>query len=233
MLKIRKSAERGTNKIDWLTSFHSFSFGHYYDPQYMGFGNLVVINDDYIKGGGGFAEHGHKDMEIVTYIIDGELAHKDSLGNVATIKAGEVQRMSAGTGIRHSEFNYSKTETCRLLQIWFLPDAEGKKPGYEQKHFSQDDKRNNLKLVVSPSGKDGSLSIGQNIEIYASILESGKSLVHELGDRHGWLQVARGDVEVNGKKLIEGDGVAITEESELSIKGVSKESEFVLFSLGE
>jgi redox-sensitive bicupin YhaK (pirin superfamily) len=233
MLKVRKSAERGLNKIDWLTSYHSFSFGHYYDPEHTSFSHLVVINDDYIKGDGGFPEHGHRDMEIVTYIISGELAHKDSLGNVATIKAGEVQRMSAGTGIRHSEFNYSKTEECRLLQVWFLPEAENRKPGYEQKKFSQNDKRNNLKLVVSPTGKDGALSIGQDVEIYASILEKDKSLNHKTDGRKIWLQVARGEVDVNGKKLIEGDGAHSGDEIELNIKALSDESEFIIFSIGK
>ncbi len=233
MLKIRKSAERGLNKIDWLTSYHSFSFGHYYDPAHTGFHNLLVINDDYIKGGGGFAEHGHRDMEIVTYIISGELAHKDSLGNVATIKAGEVQRMSAGTGIRHSEFNYSKTEECRLLQVWFLPEEEGRTPGYEQKQFSQNDKLNKLKLVVSRNGLEGRLKIGQDVDIYASILEKGNTLNFDTDKRKVWLQVARGDVEVNGNKLIEGDGAYSADEKKLNIKALSSESEFVIFSMGE
>jgi len=152
---------------------------------------------------------------------------------VATIKAGEVQRMSAGTGIRHSEFNYSKTEECRLLQVWFLPEAENRKPGYEQKKFSQHDKRNNLKLVVSPTGKDGALSIGQDVEIYASILEKYKSLNHKTGGRKIWLQVARGEADVNGKKLIEGDGAHSGDEIELNIKALSDESEFIIFSIGK
>jgi redox-sensitive bicupin YhaK (pirin superfamily) len=232
MMRVRKAEERGLTNIDWLKSYHSFSFGHYYNPAYTGFGNLVVINDDHIKGGGGFAEHGHRDMEIVTYVISGELAHKDSLGNVATIKAGEVQRMSAGTGIRHSEFNYSKTQDCRLLQIWFLPEKENEPAGYEQKEFSQKDKKNNLKLVVNREGINGALKIGQDIDIYASILEKEKNLSLENNGRDIWLQLARGEIEVNGNKLKEGDGIAMQDELKTEIKGLSAESEFVIFSMG-
>jgi quercetin 2,3-dioxygenase len=232
MMHVRKANERGGTNIDWLESYHSFSFGHYYDPKYTGFGNLVVINDDIIKGGGGFGEHGHSNMEIVTYVIDGELAHRDSIGNVATIKSGEVQRMSAGTGIRHSEFNASKTNPVRLLQVWFTPANEGDKPSYEQKYFSRDDKRNKLKLVVSSKGKDGAVDIHQDIDILASVLEEGKALNYNLGKRYAWLQVADGTIEVNGKKLENGDGLAVEDEKELSIKGIGKESEFVIFSMG-
>lgn len=231
MMHIRKAEERGRNKIDWLESYHSFSFGHYYDPKYTGFGNLVVINDDIIAPSGGFAEHGHRDMEIVTYVIEGELAHKDSLGNVETIKSGEVQRMSAGTGIRHSEFNASDKNPVRLLQIWFLPAHEGDKPSYEQKYFSTSDKKNNLKLVVSPDGKDGSVSIHQDIEIYASILDENKTVSLPVSGRYAWLQVANGNLEVSGKKLKNGDGLAIEDEDKIEIKSLSKESEFIIFSM--
>lgn len=231
MMRVRKAEERGLTSIDWLKSYHSFSFGHYYNPAYTGFGNLVVINDDYIKGGGGFAEHGHKDMEIVTYVISGELAHKDSLGNVATIKAGEVQRMSAGTGIRHSEFNYSKTQECRLLQIWFLPEKENTPAGYEQNEFTRNDKLNNLKLVVSQTGRDSSVKIGQDIDIYASVLEKDKNLSLENNGRDIWLQLATGEVEVNGKKLKQGDGIAMQDEAKTIVKGLAGESEFVVFSM--
>lgn len=233
MIYIRKSAERGATNIEWLESYHSFSFGEYYDPNHMGFGSLRVINDDIIKGGGGFGEHGHKDMEIVTYMISGTLAHKDSIGNVETIKAGEVQRMSAGKGIRHSEFNASESEAARLLQVWFLPEEAKRQPGYEQKKFSQEDKRNKLKLVVSHDGVDGSLKIGQDVDFYASIVDKGKTISHKVNDRKIWLQVARGELELNGSILKEGDGAAIKDEAELNIKGVSDESEFVLFSMNK
>jgi redox-sensitive bicupin YhaK (pirin superfamily) len=231
MIYLRKAEERGLNKIDWLTSYHSFSFGHYYDPNHLGFGPLVVINDDYIKGGGGFAEHGHKDMEIVTYVLSGELAHKDSIGNVETIKAGEVQRMSAGTGIRHSEFNYSEAEECRLLQIWFLPENKGDKPSYEQKSFSKEDKKNKLKLVVSKDARDGSLKINQDIDIYACVLSENNSLSQNIEGRKAWLQLATGEIEVNGIKLKQGDGLALNEENDIVIKSLGKESEFVIFSM--
>lgn len=233
MMNVRKAEERGRTNIGWLDGKHSFSFGEYYDPQHMGFGFLRVINDDIVAPGGGFAEHGHKDMEIVTYVIDGELAHKDSMGNVATIKAGEVQRMSAGRAVRHSEFNASDKERVRLLQIWFLPRYKGDKPGYEQKFFSQDDKRNNLKLLVSDGAREGSLDIHQDVEIYASILDAGKNVNYKTGGRKVWLQVARGDVEVNGNNLREGDGIAIENETDITITGASAESEFVIFSMGE
>ncbi len=233
MMYLRKSEERGHNHIDWLESYHSFSFGHYYDPEHVGFGNLVVINDDIIAPAGGFGEHGHKDMEIVTYVIDGELAHKDSIGNVATIRSGEVQRMSAGSGIRHSEFNASKTNACRLLQIWFLPKNNNDKPSYEQKYFSAEDKMNRLKLVVSSGGRDGSLDIHQDIEIYASVLEKDKTVSYELNNRYIWLQVATGEVEVNGQKLKQGDGLAVEDEKTVTIKALSGKSEFVIFSMGK
>lgn len=233
MIHVRKAAERGITNIDWLKGYHSFSFGSYYDPKYKGFGNLLVINDDTVAPAGGFSEHGHKNMEIVTYVIDGELAHKDSLGNVETIKAGEVQRMSAGTGIRHSEFNASKDKAVRLLQIWFLPEKEEDKPSYQQKYFSREDKTNKLKLVVAKGGVDGAVDIHQDVNIYASVLEKDKIVSYKLGDRYAWLQVASGDLEVNGEKLGIGDGLAVDDIEEINIKGLSGSSEFVIFSMGK
>jgi len=231
MLKLRKAEERGETRTDWLHGKHSFSFGHYYNEEHTGFGDLVVINDDIIAPAGGFAEHGHKDMEIVTYVIEGELAHKDSMGNVATIKAGEVQRMSAGRAVRHSEFNASDKDRVRLLQIWFLPKYKGDKPSYEQKYFSADDKRNKLKLMVSEGKKDGSIDIGQDIDIYAGIFDKDIEIIHDTKGRNIWLQVARGDMIVNGTALKEGDGLAVTDEKELQIKAINGESEFLIFSM--
>lgn len=231
MLNIRKAEERGRTKIDWLNSYHSFSFGHYYDPNHVGFNSLLVINDDFVKAGGGFGEHGHKNMEIVTYVLEGELAHKDSLGNVETIKAGEVQRMSAGSGIRHSEFNYSKSDDVRFLQIWFLPEQENIDPGYEQKDFTEADKLNKLQLVVSPNGEDGALKINQDVEIYASILEKDKSLNFDAKKREIWLQVASGRFEVNGEVVKNGDGAYINAAEDLEIKGLDDKSEFLIFSM--
>ncbi len=233
MIYLRKSDERGVNHIDWLDSKHTFSFGHYYDPNHMGFSHLRVINDDVIKGGGGFHPHPHRDMEIVTYVLSGELAHKDSMGNVETIKAGEVQRMSAGTGIRHSEFNASDSETVRLLQIWFLPRREGDEPSYQQKEFSRDEKLNQLKLMVSENGGNGILKIGQNVDIYSSILEKDKEVSFDSKGRKVWLQLAQGSISVNNIALAEGDGLAIKDEAELKLKGIDKESEFLIFSMGE
>jgi len=231
MFKILKSEKRGSTKIDWLDSWHSFSFGNYYNPEYLGFGNLLVINDDFIKGGGGFAEHGHKDMEIVTYIIEGELAHKDSLGNIATIKIGEVQRMSAGKGIRHSEFNYSKTDICRLLQIWFLPKNNSTSAGYQQKHFSNDDKKNNLKLIVSGAGELESLSIGADVKIYACVLDNQKHLDFATAGKKFWLQMAKGELQINDLRVVSGDGLAIEEEGDLKIISKQNDTEFLLFQV--
>lgn len=231
MLKLRKADERGYNKIDWLESYHSFSFGGYYDPANMGHGVLRVINDDIIEPDTGFGEHGHRDMEIVTYVIEGALSHKDSLGNVAAINAGEVQRMSAGRGIRHSEFNASKDSKVRLLQIWFLTEKEGIPPSYEQKMFSREDKLNKLCLLVSRGGGGKAMKINQDVAIYASILDKGKEVEHSFkdADHFGWIQVALGEIEVNGVKLKNGDGLAIENEASIKIRSNENGSEFVLF----
>lgn len=231
MIKIRKSGDRGKFDFGWLKTYHSFSFGQYYDPENMGYQSLRVINDDFIAPGGGFDTHGHRDMEIVTYVLSGELAHKDSLGNVATIKAGEVQRMTAGTGIRHSEFNYSDDDPVHLLQIWILPERQGLTPGYEQRMFSAEDKKGKLKLIASPDGRDGSVKIHQDASIYASILGEAQKLEYKpQKGRHLWLQVASGKLDLDGEKLETGDGAAINGEVILSIKAAS-ESEFLLFDL--
>jgi len=231
MIKIRKSEDRGKGSFDWLTTYHSFSFADYYNPDHMGFQSLRVINDDIIAPGGGFDTHGHRDMEIVTYVIEGTLAHKDSIGNIATIKTGEVQRMTAGKGIRHSEFNHSDKQQVRLLQIWILPEKNGLEPGYEQKNFSQKEKQGKLKLIVSPEGRDGSLKIHQNAEIYASVLEKDDKISYVIPENsHVWIQIASGCIEVNGNLLENGDGAAISDEKDLKISS-KEDSEFLLFRL--
>ncbi|MFN7714507.1 MAG: pirin family protein [Pseudanabaenaceae cyanobacterium] len=215
MLTVRKSEARGYADHGWLKSYHSFSFANYYDPAFMGFRALRVINHDKILGGGGFPTHPHQDMEIVTYLLSGALAHKDSLGNGSIIATGDVQRMTAGTGIRHSEFNASQTETAELLQIWLLPSVNGLPPGYEQKHFSPTDKLNKLRLVASGDGAEGSVKINQDARIYSSLLEPDQQVAYALAaGRYGWLQVARGALQITGStgethSLDGGDAVAV------------------------
>lgn len=229
---LRKSEDRGKADHGWLKTSYSFSFSDYHDPRYMGFGPLRVINDDYVGGGGGFPTHPHADMEIVTYVLDGALQHKDSLGNGSVIAAGDVQRMTAGTGIRHSEFNASQTETCHLLQIWILPNAKGHTPSYEQTQFSREQKLGKLCLIASNDGNAGSVTINQNVNLYASILNDGDIIQHEIAPNHGvWVQMAKGSIISNGQVLNEGDGLAIYEETTIEIKG-NGESEFLLFDMG-
>lgn len=228
----RGSDERGKADHGWLKTAHSFSFANYYDENFMGFGPLRVINDDYIAGGAGFPTHPHDNMEIVTYVLDGALEHKDSLGNGSVIQAGDVQRMTAGTGIRHSEFNPSKTQTCHLLQIWILPDKNGYQPSYEQKQFTREDKLGKLRLIASNDGRDGSVTINQKASVYASIFNDGDTHSMKVVQGHGiWIQMAKGGMMVNDVELVEGDGLAIWDEGEFTIKGKG-ESEFILFDLG-
>lgn len=231
MFQVRKSAERGQVSIDWLDSKHSFSFGHYHDPRFMGFGDLRVINEDRVAPGGGFATHGHADMEIVTYVLDGALGHKDSLGNGAVIRPGEVQRMTAGTGIRHSEMNASKTDPVHFLQIWFLPEKAGLQPGYEQTMFPADERQGKLRLVASRDGREGSVTVHQDAALYASLLNPGESVTHapEPGRRQ-WLQVARGSVIANGETLAQGDAMALVQEPKIEITG-QEPAEILLFDL--
>jgi hypothetical protein len=229
MLTIRKSSERGQARFSWLNSAHTFSFGEYYDPQHMGFGKLRVINEDVVAPGGGFATHGHRDMEIISYVLEGALEHKDSMGNGSVIQPGDVQRMSAGTGVTHSEYNHSKTEPVRFLQIWFLPDRKGHAPGYEQKHFEAADKQGRLKLVASRTGREGSVSLNQDVDMYAALLDGDTAPQHELAaGRSAWIQVAAGQVAVNGQVLETGDGASIRGPATLEFKAVG-EAEFVLF----
>ncbi len=231
MIVIRKSEDRGHADHGWLNTRFTFSFADYYDPQHVQFRTLRVMNDDRVAGGGGFPTHPHRDMEIVTYVLEGALSHQDSMGNGSTIRPGDVQYMSAGTGVAHSECNASQTETVHLYQIWMIPDKRNYTPAYDQKHFSLDDKRGQLRLVVSPDGRDGSVKIRQDNELYATVLGPGETVKHELKpDRHAYVQVAKGSVTVNGKRLETGDGAAISAEKSLQLTGV-KEAEVLLFEL--
>ena len=232
MLHIRKAAERGHADHGWLNTWHTFSFADYHDPQFMGFRGLRVINEDRVQPGEGFGTHPHRDMEIISYVIDGALEHKDSMGNGTVIRPGEVQRMSAGTGITHSEFNHSSKELVHFLQIWIFPDTKGLEPGYEQKFFSDEDKRGRLRLVASKDGRDGSLTIHQDAALYDSILEEGMKIDYPVpAGRHLWLQVVCGAVNVNGVSLGQSDGAAISDETLLKIIA-EKDSELLLFNLG-
>lgn len=231
MINIRKSNDRGQADHGWLNTRFTFSFGDYFDPKHLQFRTLRVMNDDRVAGGGGFPTHPHRDMEIVTYVLEGTLAHKDSMGNGSTIKPGDLQYMSAGTGVAHSEFNASKTETVHLYQIWMFPDKQGYQPAYDQKNFSDEEKRGKLRLVVSPDGREGSVKIRQNNELYATILGAGDRVKHELKPaRHAYVQVAKGSVKLNGTTLETGDGAEISEEKALELTGV-KEAEVLLFDL--
>jgi len=231
MIDIRRSEERGGGDFGWLNSHFSFSFDQYHDPRFMGFRSLRVINEDRVQPGQGFPMHPHRDMEIITYVLEGALEHKDSLGTGAVIRPGDGQRMSAGRGIRHSEFNPSKTSPVHLLQIWITPDRAGYEPGYEQKAFPEDEKRGKLRLIASPDGKDGSVTIHQDAKLYVSLLSPGQEVKHDLAkSRYAWLQVAKGEVELNRKKLDQGDGAGISEEQKLNIKGL-KDAEVLLFDL--
>jgi quercetin 2,3-dioxygenase len=232
MLTIRSAQDRGIANFGWLDSRHTFSFGNYHDPKYMGFADLRVINEDFVDPGQGFPTHGHQDMEIVTYILEGALEHKDSIGTGSVILPGDVQRMSAGTGIRHSEFNASQSETVHLLQIWILPEQKGIAPSYEQKHFTEADKRGKLRLVGSRDGRDGSVVIHQDINLYAAALSAGESVSQTFAPgRVGWLQVARGAVKLNEHQLKAGDGVAIDRETNIEIHGIDGDAEVLLFDM--
>lgn len=231
MLTIRKASDRGHANRGWLDSYHTFSFADYHDPRFMGFSALRVINDDQVAPGAGFPPHGHRDMEIITYVLEGELRHQDSMGNGSVIKPGEVQRMSAGTGVTHSEYNASDEHPVHLLQIWILPRRSGLQPGYEQTYFADAEKRGRLRLVASPDGADGSVRIQQDARMFATRLEGGQTVAHSFaGGRQGWLHVARGSAELGGKKLEAGDGVAIDGEQQISISSKGA-AEVLLFDL--
>ena len=229
MIQIRKSDDRGHFDHGWLNTYHTFSFADYYDQNFMGFRSLRVINEDRVAPGGGFGTHGHRDMEIVSYVLEGALAHQDNIGQGGVIKPGDVQRMSAGSGVLHSEMNGSKTEPVHFLQIWILPERNGIKPSYEQKHFKEDERRGVLRLVAARGSQDGAVQLNQDVRIYSAILD-GEKVTHKFdAKRYGWVQVARGEVELNGQKLSAGDGAAISDESSVTISG--KGAEVLLFDL--
>jgi redox-sensitive bicupin YhaK (pirin superfamily) len=231
MIEIRKSEERGRADHGWLNTRFTFSFAEYHDPKHVHFRTLRVMNDDQVAGGGGFPTHPHQDMEIVTYVLEGALQHKDSMGNGSVIRPGDVQYMSAGTGVAHSEFNASDKEPVHLYQIWMFPDKKGYKPAYDQKHFDDAEKRGKLRLVASPDGRDGSVKIRQDNQLYVTALGPGDTVKHGLmKERHAYVQVARGSVTLNGTKLETGDGAAISAEKALQLTGV-KDAEVLLFDL--
>ena len=231
MIVVRGRGQRGRTELGWLDSRHTFSFGDYHDPQQMGFRSLRVINEDLVIPGAGFGTHGHRDMEIISYVLDGALAHKDSLGTGSTIRPGEVQRMSAGTGIMHSEFNASAAAPVHFLQIWIVPEKRGLAPGYEQKRFPPEERRNNFRLVADQHGTDGALTIHQDARLYAATLEQGATLTQLLtAGRHAWLQVASSSVALDGRELSAGDGAAISEEASICLESTSG-AELLLFDL--
>ncbi|HEX7026376.1 MAG TPA: pirin family protein [Gammaproteobacteria bacterium] len=231
MLQIRRSDQRGHANHGWLDSYHTFSFANYYDPAFLGFSDLRVINEDRVQPGRGFGAHSHRDMEIISYVLEGALEHRDSMGNSSVIRPGDVQRMTAGTGVTHSEYNASSTEVVHFLQIWLLPDRPGYSPGYEQKHFPPEEKRNKLRLIASPDGRDGSVGIHQDACLYSALLDAGAEVGHEFAaGRNGYLHLVRGAATVNGRRLQGGDGVAIQDEACLVLQA-DEEAEALLFDL--
>jgi len=231
MLLIRRSDDRGRANLGWLDSRHTFSFADYHDERFMGYGPLRVINEDRVQPAKGFGTHAHRDMEIISYVLEGELAHRDSMGNGSVIRRGDVQRMSAGTGVQHSEFNHSLTDPVHFFQIWIFPDKRNLAPGYEEKHFSDDMKRGRLKLVASRDGRDGSVLIHQDANLYSALLAKGDEVTHATErTRKGWVQIASGAVTVNGEALAAGDGAAIAYEETVTIKA-SADSELLLFDM--
>jgi len=232
MITIRRSEERGGGRHGWLDTRHTFSFADYHDPRHMGFRSLRVINEDRVESAAGFPTHPHRDMEILTYVLEGALEHRDSMGNGSVIRPGDVQRMSAGTGVTHSERNPSKTDPVHLLQIWILPERQGLPPGYEQKAFPESEKRGRLRLVASRDGRDGSVTIHQDVDLYAAILARGETVRHALRPgRHAWVQVAAGEVTLNGEWLEAGDGAAVSDEQTIEIASEERGAEVLLFDL--
>jgi len=231
MIRIRKAKERGHFNFGWLDTYHTFSFGDYYDPSFMGFRSLRVINEDFVHAGRGFPKHSHRDMEIITYILEGGLEHRDSMGNGSVIRPGDVQRMTAGTGVSHSEANPSAENSVHLLQIWIMPQERGLTPGYEQKFFSDELKQGSLCLIASADGRDGSVMVNQDVSVYGAVVDNGQAVNHQLApNRHAWIQVARGGVVVNGENLDQGDGSAISGESKLTVTGQNR-AEILLFDM--
>lgn len=231
MITIRRAAERGHADHGWLDTHHTFSFADYYDPQHMGFRALRVINDDRVAPGAGFPTHPHRDMEIITYVLSGGIAHRDSMGTGSVIRPGEVQRMTAGSGVTHSEFNASRSEPLHFLQIWILPEARGIKPSYEQKTFSAEEKRGRLRLIASREGSEGSVTVHQDVKVYAGLFTAGEEASFALApQRHAWVHVARGKARVAGQELTAGDAVAVSGEQAVKIEGLA-EAELLVFDL--
>lgn len=231
MQTLRPSDERGKANFGWLDSRHSFSFGQYMDPNHMGFGPLRVINEDKVAPGAGFGTHGHANMEILSIVLDGALEHKDSGGNAAVIRPGDVQRMSAGTGVQHSEYNASKTDPVHFLQIWIIPELDGLEPSYEEVSIPSEERSSKLRLLGSRDARDGSLTIHRDVDLYGSVLAGGESLLHQIGPNRGvWVQMIRGAVTANGERIAAGDGLALVRESDIRIEGV-EDAEFILFDL--
>ena len=232
MIKITRSNDRGHADHGWLNTYHTFSFNTYYNPQMMGFRSLRVINEDRVTAGQGFGTHGHSDMEILSYVVEGAIAHKDSTGGEEILRPHEWQRMTAGTGIRHSEYNPSKTDKLHFYQIWILPEKNGLTAGYEQKMFAPEDKSGKLKLVASNDSRSGSIKINQDVSVFDSILDAGETVSYELAEnRHAWIQIVKGKIEINGEILQSSDGAAISEETVLTIKSQADGTEFLLFDL--
>ena len=231
MIEVRKADERGRADFGWLNSRHTFSFGHYHDPRQQGFSDLLVINDDRVGPGAGFGEHGHRDMEIFSYVLEGALEHKDSTGTGSVIRPGDVQMMSAGTGIRHSEYNHSNTEGVHFLQIWIVPDRKGVEPRYQQRYFADEEKRGRLRLIIAPEGSDGALDVYQDARVYAGLITGDEVAALSLGSqRYAYVHVARGGVTVNGTALEEGDGARVRAEQQLTFTG-GKDAEVLVFDL--
>lgn len=231
MITVRRGDERGHAFHGWLDTYHTFSFADYYDPRHMGFRSLRVINEDHVSPGRGFGTHSHRDMEIITYVLEGALEHKDSMGTSSVIRPGEVQRMTAGTGVAHSEYNPSEKEQVHLLQIWLLPESQGLKPGYEQRAFPLEQQKGKFQLVASRSGREGSVTVHQDVELYAAQLQAADEVTHRLETgRAAWVQVARGEVTLNGTTLKQGDGAAVSDEETIRIVGVEP-SEILLFDM--
>ena len=231
-LTLRRAEERGGASLGWLDSKHTFSFGHYFDPRHLGFGSLRVINEDRVAPGGGFPTHPHSDMEIISYVLDGALEHRDSIGTGSVIRPGDIQRMSAGAGVRHSEYNASKDEPVHFLQIWIVPEREGLAPSYEQKTFSDKEKRGQLRLIGSRDGRDGSITIHQDVGLYATLLGSDDAVSHAVArDRGAWIQVVRGNMSVNDEVLSAGDGASIVTPGSVNLAGADGDGEALLFDL--
>lgn len=230
MIKVRRASERGKTRTSWLDSNHTFSFNRYYDSEWSGFGDLLVINEDFVAPGQGFGRHSHDDMEILSYVVEGALEHRDSSGGNGMIRPNELQRMSAGTGISHSEFNPSATKPTHFLQIWILPERNGLRPEYEQREFPDSERRGHLRLIGSRGGSGGSVTIHQDVKVYDAVLAVSEEVTHQLGGRRAWIQVIRGSLTLNGASLETSDGAAISTETSLRIKA-AKESELLLFDL--